>query len=402
MGDPVFNVALDVAEAVAVRPDTVNHAAGIAALQPVAVALRAEVAVENSGLPRGGGQTETEGEHHPYRRLHAADCNRYLIDPPAEKGEGTEMPEPYQYLFGPVPSRRLGRSLGVDLIPFKTCTMDCVYCQLGCTPGATAERREYVPIDAVLAELERWVAAGGEADHITLAGSGEPTLHTRFGEVLRWVKQHTGIASVLLTNGSLLHLPEVRRDAAQADKVKVTLSAWDQASFRRMHRPAPGITFDNLLAGERAFRQEFSGELSVEVFIVEGLNSDPGSARRIATAVESIGPDRIDLNTAVRPAAEAGIQAVSAERLHALAALFGEKAQVAAAFPSGGKETSTVSDETLIGLIRRHPATGAQLAAEFGLPEEVMLRRLQRLVSDGRLISEVRHDETYFFHRAEA
>ena len=163
------------------------------------------------------------------------------------------MPNAYQYLFGPVPSRRLGRSLGVDLIPFKTCTMDCIYCQLGETPCAVSERDDYVPMQDVLAELERWKKADGQADHITLAGSGEPTLHTRFGDVFRWVKAQTDIQSVLLTNGTLLHFPEVREEAGLADQVKVTLSAWDEASFQQIHRPAQGVTFDLLVQGNVPF-----------------------------------------------------------------------------------------------------------------------------------------------------
>ncbi|MCK5676164.1 MAG: radical SAM protein, partial [Verrucomicrobia bacterium] len=242
------------------------------------------------------------------------------------------MSESYKYLFGPVPSRRLGRSLGVDLIPFKTCTMDCTYCQLGGTTCETGERGDYVPMRDVLAELERWKAVDGKADHITLAGSGEPTLHTGFGEVLRWVKNNTDIPSVLLTNGSLLHLPEVRIAAALADKVKVTLSAWDEASFRQIHRPVQDVTFDLLIEGERVFRGEYTGELSVEVFIVDGVNSDIPNVRKIAAIAETLNPDRIDLNTAVRPPADSGVHAATPEQLDELAKLFDPKAMVVASF----------------------------------------------------------------------
>jgi wyosine [tRNA(Phe)-imidazoG37] synthetase (radical SAM superfamily) len=309
------------------------------------------------------------------------------------------MSKPYQYLFGPVPSRRLGRSLGVDLIPFKTCTMDCSYCQLGETPCAVSERGDYVPIQDVLAELSRWKGADGKADHITLAGSGEPTLHTHFGDVFRWAMENTGIPTVLLTNGSLLHDPAVRSDAVLADKVKVTLSAWDEASFQQIHRPAQGITFDLLVRGERAFRSEYLGELSVEVFVIDGVNSNVSDVRKIAEIVRSLNPDRIDINTAVRPPADAAVKAAPEEHLHALAELFGDNATVAASFKKQGFEAMEISEEALLGLVKRHPATCVQLAAEFNLPSDHMFKTLKNLVAAGLLKEQKRNGESYFFHR---
>ena len=309
------------------------------------------------------------------------------------------MSKAYEYLFGPVPSRRLGRSLGVDLIPFKTCTMDCIYCQLGETPCTVSERGDYVPMEDVLAELERWKKADGQADHITLAGSGEPTLHIQFGEVFRWVRAHAGIQSVLLTNGTLLHLPEVRAEAALADKVKVTLSAWDETSFQQIHRPAAGVTFDLLVKGERAFRAGYTGELSVEVFIVEGINSQVSNVQRIAEVVRSIHPDRIDINTAVRPPAVEGVAPASEEHLKVLADIFGEKASVTATFKKQGFASMEISQEAMLGLIKRHPATCEQLADEFNLPEDRMYSMLRQMVANGLLKVDRRGDETYYFLR---
>jgi wyosine [tRNA(Phe)-imidazoG37] synthetase (radical SAM superfamily) len=309
------------------------------------------------------------------------------------------MSDSYEYLFGPVPSRRLGRSLGVDLIPFKTCTMNCVYCQLGETNCETGERGDYVPMQHVLAELDQWLARGGMADHVTLAGSGEPTLHTRFGDVFRWVRDKTDMASVLLTNGSLLYLPEVRAGAALADKVKVTMSAWDEASFRAIHRPAQGITFDLLVKGERAFREEYAGEFSVEVFIVDGINSQVSHVRQMAQIVESMNPDRIDINTAVRPPAVKGVVAPAERHLQMLAEFFGPKAEVVAFSKPPGSYSLDVSEEALLGLVKRHPATCAQLAGEFGLPEERTHKLLRQMEEDGLLQSESRDGTICYFHR---
>ncbi len=306
----------------------------------------------------------------------------------------------YQYLFGPVPSRRLGRSLGVDLIPFKTCTMNCVYCQLGETSCEVSERGDYVPMQDVLAELERWYDADGRADHITLAGSGEPTLHVHFGDVFRWVKGRTDIKSVLLTNGTLLHNHEVRLEAALADKVKVTLSAWDEASFQQIHRPAQGVTFDLLVRGERAFREVYSGELSVEVFIVEGMNSQVSRVQQIAEVVQSINPDRIDINTVVRPPAVEGVSPPPEEHLRALVELFGANASVTATFKKQGFASIEINEEALLGLIRRHPATCEQLAAEFNLPEDQVYIILKQMLSAGLLSEEKHGPDTYYCYRA--
>jgi len=310
------------------------------------------------------------------------------------------MPEAYQYLFGPVPSRRLGRSLGVDLIPFKTCTMDCTFCQLGETPCAVSERGDYVPMQDVLTELERWKAADGRADHITLAGSGEPTLHNHFGDVFRWANANTDIASVLLTNGTLLHERNVRADAVLADKVKVTLSAWDEASFQQIHRPAKGVTFDLLVKGERIFREEYRGELSVEVFIIDGVNSNVADARKMAEVVQTLNPDRIDINTAVRPAAIPTVQASSEEHLQALAEIFGPKASVTATFKKRGFASMEISDDALLGLLKRHPASCEQLANEFNLPEDAVYHSLQQMVLAGLLQEETRDEKIYFSYRA--
>ena len=149
----------------------------------------------------------------------------------------------HKHLFGPVPSRRLGRSLGVDLTPFKTCSFDCIFCQLGRTTRKTLTRKEYVPIDEVTAELGEWLQTGESADYITLSGSGEPTLNSEFGRVIDFARNATSIPVALLTNGSLLSDPEVRAQAAQANVVKISFSAWDPFSLDHINRPHRGVEF---------------------------------------------------------------------------------------------------------------------------------------------------------------
>ena len=199
----------------------------------------------------------------------------------------------YKHLFGPVPSRRLGRSLGLDLVPFKTCSFDCIFCQLGRTTRKTSAREEYVPADEIIAELDAWLRSGDTADYITLAGSGEPTLNREFGKVIEFARSATRIPVALLTNGSLLTDPEVRMQAAQANVVKVSLSAWNQVSLEHVNRPAAGIDLKRLVEGQRLFRRQFQGELWLEVFLVWGTNATPKDVAEIARLAKAIGPDKV-------------------------------------------------------------------------------------------------------------
>ncbi len=297
----------------------------------------------------------------------------------------------YQYLFGPVPSRRLGLSLGVDLNPLKACTENCVFCQVGRTTELTIERKEWVPTAAVLAEFDRWAAAGHRADYVTLSGSGEPTMHTGFGEVLRHVKASGKFRTALLSNGSLMWLPEVRRDAVLADVVKVTLSAWDEESFRKIHRPAPGATFERLLEGERALREEFRGQLWVEVMLLPGYNDAPEQVQAIAELAKSLKADAVHLNTTTRPAL-AGVEVPRMPEawLRTVAEWFSPKAEIPV-FSGKAAAPETMTDAALIELLARHPIALEALAASSGAEIAALEKRLAPLVAAGNLAIEEHH-----------
>ena len=296
----------------------------------------------------------------------------------------------YRFLFGPVRSRRLGRSLGIDLVPLKVCTYDCPYCQVGKTTEKTLERREYVPVDGVLGEFDDWLAHGGQADCVTLAGGGEPTLHSRFGEVMEALGARCSLRRILLSNGSLLSLPEVRVAAAKADVVKATLSAWDQASYEALHHPHAALRFDVFVDGLKTFRQEFSGEYWLEVFVVPGLNAEPEQMKRIARLAGQIRPDRIHLNTAVRPAQDGAVKPVSTAKMEELARLFGPNAEVIGAAVATPPELSpnlTAGEltERALSLIQRHPVTMADLSATLGVAVSDMEPVLIQLVARGEI-----------------
>jgi len=300
-----------------------------------------------------------------------------------------------KYLFGPVPSRRFGRSLGVDLTPFKTCSLDCVFCQLGHTTNKTVERREYVPVGKVLLEIGDWIRSGGKADYITLAGSGEPTLHSGFGEVIDFIHASTDIPVVLLTNGTTLHLPEVRADAARTDVVKVTLSAWDQESFELIHRPCPGLKFGRQLEGTCRFRDEFNGRLWLEVLLLEGLNSAPEDVGRIAKLIRRIRPDKTQLNTCVRPPAESTAVAVAEDKMAELAGLFAPPAEVIAEFRSECPSVK-VNEDAIIEMLRRRPCTAVQVAAVFDMHPNEVSKYIGKLLQEKLICSEGKGANSYY------
>jgi wyosine [tRNA(Phe)-imidazoG37] synthetase (radical SAM superfamily) len=307
------------------------------------------------------------------------------------------MTTEFEYLFGPVPSRRLGRSLGIDVTPHKTCSFDCIFCQCGCTTHRVAQRSEFVPFEDVCSELEQWLAEDGQADVITFAGSGEPTLYSRLGELIAFIKEKTALPVIVLSNGTLFHRQMVRDDLLKADVVKTTLSAWDDVSFNRIHRPAAGISFARLLAGARDFRKVYRGEFWIEVFLMNDINTAPEQVKQIAELAKELGPDKIHLNTAVRPPSEADVRPVPEEKLLSLCPLFTPAAEIIASFGATPPvNESGVNAETLSSLIRRHPSTAEQLAAISGVEAETIRRALAPLVRQSRLHIETRNDETWY------
>ncbi|MFA6930396.1 MAG: radical SAM protein [Lentisphaeria bacterium] len=302
----------------------------------------------------------------------------------------------FKHLFGPVPSRRLGRSLGIDLTPFKTCSFDCIFCQLGRTTVKTCERREGIAVQEVLTELAAWFDSGATADYITLAGSGEPTLNAGFGQVIDFVHNASRIPVALLTNGSLFSDPEVRTQAAKANLVKVSLSVWDQASLELVNRPAEGIVFEQMLAGQQAFREQFNGELWVEVFLLPDLNTSPEQITRIAALVKSLKPDKVQLNTAVRPPCEGYVQPVPEKILHDLAGHFTPKAEVIAEFSSDSSAQIKATESDVLATLERRPCTVNQLCAVFSLHRNEAAKYIGKLLRTGKISERRKDGEVYF------
>lgn len=302
-------------------------------------------------------------------------------------------------IYGPVPSRRLGRSLGIDLVPFKTCTYDCVYCQLGRTTHRTVERREYVSTDAALAQLQAKLATGIAPDYISLAGSGEPTLNSGIGRLLPAIKGLTDIPVAVITNGSLLWMDEVCGELLAADVVLPSLDAGDAPMFKRVNRPDPAVTFELMVEGLTGFAKRFRGETWLEVMLLAGLTDMPAEAAKIATLVRAIGPTRTQLNTASRPAADSSVQPVPPEKMAVLTELFGAEVDVVSEpFQDKGKgaEASNATKNDIIVLLARRPCSAGDIAAGLGLHTLDVLKHLDTLLAGGK-ISPVTRDGTTFY-----
>ena len=304
-------------------------------------------------------------------------------------------PNPYRYLFGPVPSRRFGRSLGIDLTPHKTCSLDCVFCQLGRTTRKTLERKPYVPTADVIEEIDNWLQTDGDADFLTLSGSGEPSLHAEFGRVLAHLRGQP-IPSVLLTNGTLLSLPEVRDAAALAQVVKVSLSAWDQKSFEWVNRPHPQLEFGSIVEGLKQFRSVFGGQLWLEVFLLSGINAMAGDVEKIAVLSRELKPDRIHLNTIARPPAEDFAAAVPRVRLEELAGLFDPPAQIAAGFSSQRSKTIEANEETILAMLKRRPCTIKHIEAAFGMHINEVSKYLGVLLEKKQIHADRKNQAVYY------
>jgi wyosine [tRNA(Phe)-imidazoG37] synthetase (radical SAM superfamily) len=290
---------------------------------------------------------------------------------------------PARHVFGPVPSRRLGRSLGIDLLPFKTCTYDCVYCQLGRTTQQTVQRRAWVAVDAVLEEVRG--ALQSAPDWITVAGSGEPTLHSGIGTVIRGIKELTSVPVAVLTNGSLLWRRDVRDDLRDADLVMPSIDAPDAALFALVNRPHRKIGFERMIAGLGQFRQEFPGLYWLEVFLLSGVTSGEADVEGLAAIVDDIGPDIVQLNTVARPPAEQFAHAVSRRELDRLAALFAAPVEIIAETRPVrvADEPRGARAEEIRELVGRRSCTVEQIAAGLGIGVLDALHQVDTLVAVG-------------------
>jgi len=307
-----------------------------------------------------------------------------------------------KYVYGPVPSRRLGRSLGVDLVPFKTCSFNCIYCQLGPTAATTVERAEYAPVEEIVAEVRAHLEEAPRPDYVTLSGSGEPTLNTGFGQVAAEIKRFTDIPVALLTNGSLFFLPEVREACGQLDLIVPSLDAGDERLFRYVNRPHKSLSLDEIVQGLADLRSEFHGQMWLEVFVLLGVNSSDSEVEKIKERLNDIRPDRVQLNTAVRPPAEEYAYPVPEARLEEISRLIGPNCEVVADLPPlEGEAKMAARKQDVLALLRRRPCTLEDIARGLSVHRNEVLKYVQQLTKEG-LLEDIREGARHYFRAASA
>jgi wyosine [tRNA(Phe)-imidazoG37] synthetase (radical SAM superfamily) len=304
------------------------------------------------------------------------------------------------YVFGPVPSRRLGLSLGVDLIPHKTCTYDCLYCQVGKTTLKTTEVKPHVPLKAVLEELTEQLEKV-EPDTITLAGSGEPTLHSQIDRVIDFIKGRTDTKIAVLTNGSLLWNESVRKRLFEAHLIMPTLTTVYSETFKRIHRPHPDLEIHKIIEGIKQMRQAYGGELSLEVVLLQGYNESPKEIEGLKRVIKEIHPDRIQLNTVVRPPSDPKAVSLDRERLEEIKTFFGSGAEIIAHIPLKdikGKHVALV--ETVLEMARRRPLRAVDVSKSLDIEMEETEAFLKGLTMKGALQKQDHGGEVFYVIRA--
>ena len=236
-----------------------------------------------------------------------------------------------KYIYGPVKSRRLGFSLGITLTPYKICSFNCVYCQLGKTINTTNERREYIPVQEIINELKPWlqnnILEAGDLNYITFSGSGEPTLNIKIGQLILDIKRITAVPVAVITNASLLNVALVRQALSCADLIIPSLDAATHKIFTKIDRPKEGISVEDIISGLMAFRKEFKGKIWLEVMLIKGINDDLAHARKLKDIIDKISPDKIQLNSPVRTTAEDNILAADKKKLQKFKEILGDKCE---------------------------------------------------------------------------
>ncbi len=305
----------------------------------------------------------------------------------------------YKYLFGPVPSRRLGMSLGVDMVPHKVCSLNCVYCECGRTTDLTTGRKEYISYDEVVREVAHYLKHNPNPDYITFSGSGEPTLNSHIGDVLHFIKTESSVPVAVLTNGTLFNDKAVRRELLEADVVLPSLDAAEEVAFRKINRPWHKLNIPEYINGLVDFRKEYGGQIWLEVLIIPGLNDTPENLQALKEAFLKILPDEIQLNTLDRPGAVENIRAATRKELQEIVDFWDlPQVKIIAAAPDR-KKIITYRDDmesAILETIKRRPCTLEDLHKILGLHLNEVNKYLDVLEEEKKIVA-VREKRGLFY-----
>jgi wyosine [tRNA(Phe)-imidazoG37] synthetase (radical SAM superfamily) len=306
--------------------------------------------------------------------------------------------------FGPVPSRRLGRSLGINNIPPKVCTYSCVYCQLGRTNKLSGRRREFYSPVAVAAFVEgkhREVQERGEGiDFLTFVPDGEPTLDLHLGTVIRELR-HQGRKVAVISNSSLVHLEAVREDLASADWISLKVDAVDEEAWRKVNRPHRSLSLRKILDGMLTFRQSFSGMLATETMLVSGVNDGDEQVRALAGFLGRLQPGVAYVAVPTRPPAETWVRPPDEETLNRAYQILAQgvrRVELLTEYEGNAFSATGDSEEDLLGITAVHPMRRDAV--------EDLLRRngepwstVERMLQDRRLVELDYEGKRYYLRR---
>ncbi len=304
----------------------------------------------------------------------------------------------YRYLYGPVPSRRLGRSLGIDLVPHKICTYDCIYCQIGRTTEKTPVRKEYAPVKEILEEVRSFLKReASSVDHLSLSGSGEPTLHSHIRSIIEGIKAITSTPIAIITNGSLLNNEEVRQDLLRADIVLPSLDAASEEVFMEINRPHPGLSVEKVVEGLVEFRRVYKGEIWLEILFCKGVNDSKEELLKIKEAVDRIQPDRIHLNTVVRPPSDRRAVPLNQKEMEEIRAFFGERGSVISEFDRHPRMVSERDiQQEILEILKRRPLSASDLSKGMGISKDELDRYIKPLTEEGKIQSRLFAGSVYY------
>ena len=302
-----------------------------------------------------------------------------------------------QHVFGPVPSRRLGYSLGVDIIPPKHCSFDCIYCQIGKTTHIETARKSFYDPHSIIDQVMEKVSAADTIDVITFSGSGEPTLNSDLGFMVREIKKRTKVPVAVITNGSLLPVRQVREDIMQADIVLPSLDAVSQEVFEHINRPHPSLGINAVIEGLKDFRKEFKGQIWLEIMLIKNINDDSQELKTMAETVLSLNMDRVQLNTVTRPPSDPSVMRLAAGELEEIRRIFGPACEIISTFEKSADihvETSVVA--LILETLKRRPLTLDDIVRITGMPHFDAKTRLNILEKEGLVTTAVVNDELFY------
>ncbi len=310
----------------------------------------------------------------------------------------------FNYIFGPVASRRLGLSLGVDIVPYKTCTLNCLYCECGPTTKLTIRRAEFVPTEKVIEELDTYLKRSPKFDIITFSGSGEPTLNKTIGKIIKHIKDNYSYPICVLTNGTLLYRKDVQQDLLMADIVIPSLDSALDETFQKINRPHPHLSLPKIIEGIAQFRRKFNGKLYLEIFIIPNLNDNEKNITALKEAVKKISPDKVQLNSLDRPGAVSWISAAKTQSLIKI------KQQLSSICPveiisrsaikkiSSNKTTKTPPRSLqgrIINILSRRPSTIVDLSISLKICQSQLKPYVKKLIESGRIKQEIIEDKQF-------